>query len=172
VPEWIVPRFRRIRFVAVASCWSAIACRTASPRSPSAQTPTPAVAPDPSIQADNDRFVQQILTRIGDRQNEPADKVFENVVWLTGSPVRQFLAIMNVGYARALGVRCTYCHVETNFASEDKRPKRAAREMAAMHRQINQELRKMQNLQTMPPESRAINCSTCHRGSIDPLGRR
>jgi len=44
--------------------------------------------------------------------------------------------------------------------------------MAAMHRQINQELRKMQNLQTMPPESRAINCSTCHRGSIDPLGRR
>ena len=43
----------------------------------------------------------------------------------------------------------------------------AAREMAAMRRMINEQLGKIQNLKPKP--GRAINCSTCHRGSIDPL---
>jgi hypothetical protein len=44
--------------------------------------------------------------------------------------------------------------------------RRAAREMAAMHRGINEQLEKMENLTADP--NRAINCSTCHRGAIDP----
>ena len=75
---------------------------------------------------------------------------------------------MNAAYSRALGVSCTHCHVEQNFASDDKRPKRAAREMAAMHRMIIEQLGKMQNLETKAQE-RAINCSTCHRGAINPM---
>jgi hypothetical protein len=73
---------------------------------------------------------------------------------------------MNLGYSRALGVACTHCHVEQDSSSDEKRPKRAAREMAAMHRAINDQLRKMQNLEPNP--NRAINCTTCHRGAIDP----
>jgi hypothetical protein len=74
---------------------------------------------------------------------------------------------MNFGYSRALGVACTHCHVEQDFASDDKRPKRAAREMAVMHKAINEELGRMQNLQSKP-EQRFINCTTCHRGAINP----
>jgi Photosynthetic reaction centre cytochrome C subunit len=76
--------------------------------------------------------------------------------------------IMNAGYSRALGVTCSHCHVEEDFSSDDKRPKRAAREMAAMHRSINDQLAKMQNLEASP-QGHFINCSTCHRGSVDPL---
>ena len=60
------------------------------------------------------------------------------------------------------------CHVEQDFASDDKRPKRAAREMAVIHRMINDQLAKMQNLE-LKPEERFINCSTCHRGAINPM---
>ena len=74
---------------------------------------------------------------------------------------------MNGGYSRALGVRCTHCHVERDFASDEKREKRAAREMAAMHWSINQTLAKMENLEPAPDE-RLIDCATCHRGRVDP----
>lgn len=74
---------------------------------------------------------------------------------------------MNLGYSRALGVNCTHGHVEQDFSSDDKRPKRAAREMAAMHHNINEQLKNMQHLEPNP--NRAINCSTCHRGAIDPM---
>ena len=119
-------------------------------------------------QAANAVFLKQWMERIAGRENEPAEKVFKNVQWLKTTPASTFLRIMNGGYARALGVTCTHCHVESDFASDDKRPKRAAREMAAMHRMINERLRQMENLQT-PAADRAINCSTCHRGAVNPL---
>jgi hypothetical protein len=120
------------------------------------------------IDADNLRMAQQVLASVGDRQNEPAKNVFKNISVLPNTPVRTFLIIMKDGYAKALGVRCTHCHVEGDFASDDKRPKRAAREMAAMHRTINDRLQAMQNLD-LPLQNRFINCSTCHRGMINPL---
>jgi multidrug efflux pump subunit AcrB len=133
---------------------------------PDAQaSPTP---PESATQETNDRFVQQILERIKGHENDPAEQVFKNIQRFKGLPAGRLLRIMNGGYSRALGVTCTHCHVEEDFASEDKRPKRAAREMATMHRSINEQLGKMQNLASKP-EQRAINCSTCHRGAIDPM---
>jgi hypothetical protein len=130
-------------------------------------------APGPSTQEINDRFVQEIASRIVGRELEPAGKVFKNmrIEWLKTTPARQLLDIMNGGYARALGVRCTHCHVESDFSSDDKRPKRAAREMAMMHWTINQTLGKMENLRSEPDE-RAINCATCHRGATRPRDAR
>jgi len=87
--------------------------------------------------------------------------------WLKDEPADSFLGIMNGGYAKALGVRCTHCHVEDDFASDDLRPKRAAREMATMHHGINQQLGRMENLEGSP-QDRFINCATCHRGRVDP----
>ena len=121
-----------------------------------------------TVQATNDAFVKRWMEQIAGRESEPAERVFKNVQWLKTTPASTFLRIMNGGYARALGVTCTHCHVETDFSSDDKRPKRAAREMAAMHRMINERLRQMENLQT-PSADRAINCSTCHRGVVNPL---
>ena len=137
---------------------------TAPKPQPSPTTPTQ-VNPNQEI---NDRFMKQFLERIRGRENEPAEKVFKNIQWLKSTPAGRFLRIMNGGYSRALGVSCTHCHVEQDFASDDKRPKRAAREMAVMHRMINDQLVKMQNLELKPGE-RFINCSTCHRGAINPL---
>jgi hypothetical protein len=122
-----------------------------------------------AIQEINDRYERTQAERIAGRENEPAGEVFRNIriEWLKSVPARQLLGIMNGGYARALGVRCTYCHVEQDFASDEKRPKRAAREMAVMHWNINQALAKMENLETAS-EERFINCATCHRGRRDP----
>ncbi len=129
----------------------------------------PPAAPGPTTQEINDRLVQEIADRIMGREKEPAGQVFKNmrIEWLKTTPARQLLDIMNGGYARALGVRCTHCHVERDFSSDDKRPKRAAREMATMHWTINQTLGKMKNLES-EPDDRPINCATCHRGAINP----
>src|SRR5436190_10918942 len=123
----------------------------------------------PSVQEINDQFAQKILKSIAGHENEPAEKVFMDVrlPLLKNIPAAQFINIMNNGYAKALGVTCTHCHVETDFSKDDKRPKRAAREMAAMHMAINKTLHDMKELDD-PPDQRYINCSTCHRGSVDP----
>lgn len=148
------------------------ACLVAAHRAPClAQPPAPS-GQSPQNQASNDSTMQRVLERLAGRADAPAESVFRNVQVLKGVPARTFLRIMNGGYATALGVRCAHCHVAGNFASDDKRPKRAAREMATMHRSINTQLRQMQELETVPPERRAINCATCHRGAVNPMAPR
>jgi photosynthetic reaction center cytochrome c subunit len=140
-------------------------------RTPSQQAPPAAAAPahkEPSTQEINDAFVQQISKQIAGHEQEPAEKVFKNVQIMKTVPAARFLLIMNLGYARGLGVTCEHCHVKEDFSKDDKRPKRAAREMAVMHRSINDQLVKMQNLEPNP-NGHFINCSTCHRGQIDPM---
>jgi hypothetical protein len=144
---------------------------SASRQQSTAPAPTPRAASPaqpPPNQEVNDRFMKQLSERIVGRENEPAERVFKNIQWLKGVTAGRLLRIMNGGYSRALGVNCTHCHVEQDFASDVKRPKLAAREMAVMHRMINEQLRKMQNLETKAPE-RAISCSTCHRGAVNPM---
>jgi hypothetical protein len=74
-------------------------------------------------------------------------------------------------WSAALGVRCSHCHVEGDYTSDAKRPKRSAREMVVMSRTINQDLRKMENLESTPAGNRVITCMTCHRGKTDPMAR-
>lgn len=135
----------------------------------SALAQSPAAAPS-DVQKTNDAFVAKISKQIEGHEQEPAEKVFKNIQIsnLKKAPAGRILLIMNLGYSRALGVTCTHCHVATDFASDDLRPKKAAREMAAMHFAINQQLSKMENLDPNP-QGHFINCSTCHRGAIDPM---
>ena len=124
-----------------------------------------------SNQEINDAFVQRISRQIAGHEQEPAGQVFKNIQLdiFKKTPASRLLLIMNLGYSRALGVNCKHCHLENDFSKDDKRPKRAAREMAVMHFSINQELAKMQNLEPNS-QGHVINCSTCHRGSIKPAG--
>jgi hypothetical protein len=147
---------------------------TFEPRRPAAAMEFAAItqqAPDSAHQATNDRYARQVLERLAGHEKEPAARVFKNIrlPWLKSVPAEDFISIMNGGYSRALGVACTHCHVEADFASDDKRPKRVAREMAVMHKDINDQLGKMRNLRGSP-EERFINCAVCHRGTIDPRG--
>lgn len=162
-------------------------CVTAQqPQSPPVATqpaaaPTPAVAPTPPPsspapaallqnpnQEFNDQISRAVAEKIAGRENEPAEKVFKNIQSLKGMPAGRFVRVMNMGYSRALGVSCYHCHLGWDYSSDEKRPKRAAREMMDMNRMINEKLRSLQNLEGKP-EEHVINCSTCHRGHIDPL---
>ncbi|HYJ84936.1 MAG TPA: c-type cytochrome [Pyrinomonadaceae bacterium] len=153
------------------ACWQIATSTAQQPQTqpqPSPQAAATPAAPLSPTQETNNRFVKQISESIAGRENLPAEQVFKNIQHLKGVPAGRLLRIMNGGYSRALGVACTHCHVEQDFSSDDKRPKRAAREMAVMHRSINEQLGKMQNLEPRP-QGRAINCSTCHRGAINPM---
>jgi len=70
--------------------------------------------------------------------------------------------------ASGLGVRCNHCHAGpdnlqgTDFASDGKEHKRAAREMLRMVKAINA---------TFLPAAKAkakVDCFTCHRGQPEP----
>ena len=109
--------------------------------------------------------VTELLATIKGQENRPAGEVFKNVQLLKDIPAARFLRIMDAGYSRALGVNCDHCHVEDRWAADEKRPKRAAREMMAMTGQINDLLVKMENIDNTEP---AVNCTTCHRGYVKP----
>ena len=147
-------RFETLAVVSVLIC---AVCVTIAARTRSPQSSSPSAQAEPGKQSNqeiNDGIVQKISKQIAGHEQEPAVKVFKNIHIMTNTPAARFLLIMNVGYSRALG--------------DDKRPKRAARETATMHRSINDQLAKMQNLEANP-QGHFINCSTCHRGSVDPL---
>jgi len=77
------------------------------------------------------------------------------------------------GFTRALGVRCTYCHVGEegkplttyDFASDEKPNKDRAREMLRMLKDINEHLKKI-----TPSGEKRVNmwCHTCHQGRPKP----
>ena len=65
-----------------------------------------------------------------------------------------------VSFRTALGVQCTFCHVQGNFASDDNPHKNTARMMISMARDINAKF---------PDGERHVSCYTCHRGAEMPL---
>lgn len=150
-----------------------LAASTAAAGGKQSQQPPSSVAPtatkEPTNQEINDAFVEKISKQIAGYEQEPAAQVFKNLQldMLKKTPASRLLLIMNLGYSRALGVNCKHCHVEDDFSKDDKRPKRAAREMTRMHFSINQQLAGMKELDPNP-QGHFINCSTRHRGSIKP----
>jgi hypothetical protein len=62
-------------------------------------------------------------------------------------------------YTVALGVKCEFCHVEGDFASDEKHHKEIARGMIQLARTINGKF---------PDGKEHVTCYTCHRGSEEP----
>ncbi len=139
---------------------------TAAPTPPPASPAPATLLPNPN-QESNDAIARAVAEKIAGRENEPAEQVFKNIQSLKGMPAGRFVRVMNMGYSRALGVSCYHCHLGWDYSSDEKRPKRAAREMMDMNRMINEKLRSLQNLEGKPEEHFA-SCSTCHRGHTDP----
>ena len=75
------------------------------------------------------------------------------------------LKLLMKGYAKSLGVKCTFCHVRDAFHKDDKEHKLIARKMIAMTANIRADLMK-----TFPEKdvSKNFNCIVCHAGSIEP----
>ena len=63
-------------------------------------------------------------------------------------------------FTQALGVQCTFCHVQGTMDSDDKPQTNTARMMLAMTREINDKF---------GDGKLHVRCYTCHRGSAQPL---
>ncbi len=86
----------------------------------------------------------------------------------------QVVALMRT-IALSLGVRCEFCHVQTqnadgrevtDFAADDKDTKKTARGMLKMVRQINETILPGIGLQLA--ERHQVSCETCHHGLNKP----
>ena len=111
----------------------------------------------------------------------PAPPARQDYVWperITNAKVlpaaigSQRLRETMTGYARALGVRCTFCHVgeegaplaSLDFVSDANPHKKIARGMIRMTTRINGKL-----LPAIPGLGEPkVTCYTCHRGSKEP----
>ena len=131
-----------------------------------AQTNTASPTPTPAAEFNQTDALAKLREQIKGKETEPAEKVFKNIQTMKGVPAGRLLAIMEMGYARSLGVNCTHCHVPEKFESEEKPTKQIAREMSAMVGKINGEL--LKNIKNLKSESPTVNCTTCHRGQVKP----
>ncbi len=106
-------------------------------------------------------------------QRFPPDS-FTNLKVLPSDIAPRELVSLMAGFTRALGVRCTHCHVgeegrplETyDFPSDDKLPKRKARDMLRMVEAINQQ--HLAGLEERAEPAVVVQCATCHRGVREP----
>ncbi len=127
----------------------------------------PPASPTPQVEKfDQAAALAELRKSIAGKEQAPAETVFKNIQLFKGVPAGRVLRIMELGYARSLGVDCTHCHVPGAWEKDDKPTKQVARDMAAMVTAINnQHLKQIKNLKS---ESPAVNCTTCHRGQTKP----
>jgi hypothetical protein len=85
------------------------------------------------------------------------------------TPRPELVATMQ-GFAQALGVQCTYCHVgqapQFDFAADTKPAKTVARKMILMSREITAKLPEVTGKPAA--EVTRLRCATCHRGVAIP----
>jgi hypothetical protein len=85
--------------------------------------------------------------------------VFKNIVSFKGSKASDVIPAMEFMSA-SLKVNCEFCHT-ADRASDEKGPKKAAREMIEMQRDINTKNFGGRN---------QVTCATCHAGHTHPIG--
>jgi hypothetical protein len=73
----------------------------------------------------------------------------------TGAEVTQVMRT----FTAALGVQCTYCHVQGNYPSDENPKKEVARHMIEMAQKVNA---------NFPDGKMHVTCYTCHRGEAEP----
>lgn len=109
--------------------------------------------------------VKRLLAQIAGKEKLPAKQVFKNLKLLGDVPAARLLRIMDIGYSQSLGVSCDHCHVEDRWEADEKRPKRATREMILLTKEINEKLAKLEEIDSTEA---TVNCTTCHRGQVEP----
>jgi tetratricopeptide (TPR) repeat protein len=103
----------------------------------------------------------------------PPDSLINTKVFPHNTPVTEVLGAMR-NFTTALGVRCGFCHVgkegapisSYDFASDEKRTKRTARQMMLMLAEVN---RRLDTLPERKNPGLMATCNTCHRGVNRPV---
>lgn len=95
-------------------------------------------------------------------ESEPktTDQAYKNIQVLKDLPADQLIPAMQF-VASSLGVECEFCHVESAFDKDEKKPKQTARKMMRMMFAINKD-----NF----AGHREVTCYSCHRGARKPVG--
>lgn len=102
------------------------------------------------------------------RRPRPLENVKVLKGW-NGDEVRAEMRLMTA----ALGVKCEHCHVQGNFASDEKRTKVTARKMIELTMGLNADYFAV----AAPPDAAAgaetskfgrVTCYTCHQGAAVP----
>jgi hypothetical protein len=94
-----------------------------------------------------------------DDSRKNAEEVFKNIQVIKGVPTDQLVPTMQF-MSSALGVDCSFCHVEGHFEKDDKKPKQTARDMMQMMFALNR---------TAFNGQREVTCYSCHRGARNPV---
>ncbi|MDP6533265.1 MAG: c-type cytochrome [Candidatus Marinimicrobia bacterium] len=105
-----------------------------------------------------------IITSIGFAQDAPKSEL-KNVTVLPFTQKRDILRYMKKVVVPELGVKCKYCHVMNDYASDEKEAKKVSREMMRMVQGINKNT--MQKL-----GHRDVSCWDCHRGVTPPSKKK
>lgn len=128
------------------------------------------------------------ITLSADRETRAARSEFQNLLILPRDISREELTAVMRSFSRALGVKCSHCHVANatdpeaplHFASDAKEEKRVARVMLQMTMQINDGwLERVEAAeghdQEVAPSAAGdadapprVSCWTCHRGEAEP----
>jgi cytochrome c5 len=91
----------------------------------------------------------------------------ENVKILTDLQGQALRAEMQ-RMAAALGVKCDYCHVQGNFASDENRKKVVARRMLELTKGINAQYFSRHEVKEGESTLGRVTCYTCHQGTTEP----
>lgn len=97
------------------------------------------------------------------RRPRPLENIKTLKGW-TGEEVRTEMTLM----AQALGVKCDHCHVQGNFASDEKRTKATARKMIDLTRSLNADYFADKAPTDGPSKFGRVTCYTCHQGAPTP----
>ncbi len=106
----------------------------------------------------------EVNKKSGDDDGKPAEEVYKNIQVLKGMPANDLHMVMHF-MRSSLNVKCSFCHLHDdkantwNWESDSLEPKRTAREMITMTKNINN-----QNFEG----NMGVTCYTCHRGSTNP----
>lgn len=139
--------------------------------------------PGDTTAAERDSLMNEVMKSIAGKEQMPAESVFKDIQSLKGRRAGDIPRVMNYGFGRSLAVSCYHCHAKNDWAKDEKKQKRIARDMMRMVAAINTDyLSKIEGLGESGPgmggpggpggpggmgERRpTVNCSTCHRGSI------
>lgn len=101
--------------------------------------------------------------QIAGREQLPAEQVWKNILLFKGRPAIAVLRVMEQAFVANLGVECSYCHVEKQYESDEKNPKKIARNMWTMRAEWQAEARKASG-----NNEAVVTCYTCHKGQPKP----
>lgn len=107
--------------------------------------------------------IAKLEAQIAGKEQLPAEEVWKNIQTFRGMPAIRVLRIMEQAFVPNLGVNCSSCHVTGQWESDDKNPKKIARQMWVMRAQWQEEARAASGNPLA-----VVTCYTCHKGQAKP----